>query len=442
MLTLKTTLMTFPHQNLPRLFMTRLLILLCLALLPTLAFTPQPVLAQAATLKQSVGDAADNAETVTHKLAVGLADAQPESGRFVACERPKATFMVPYTATIPGTDVTYEMVPIPGGTFYLGSPEDQSERGSDEGPVVSVQVQPFWMGKFEITWAEYRQYMQLDEQFKQLQQAGLRKVTTENEIDAITAPSVLYDPDFTYDAGEGDRQPAATMTQYAAKQYTKWLSLISGRFYRLPTEAEWEYACRAGTQTAFSFGDDPDDLAAHGWYADNSDDERHEVGQLPANAWGLHDMHGNVAEWVLDAHSTNGYQRLADLKLSAVPAADAWLRPTKLFPRVLRGGSWELDASDCRSAARLASHDKDWSLEDPNFPKSPWWFTDSPGLGVGFRIIRPLDAPATRQDQESFWKADIRKITRDTKDRIDSNGRGAWGIVDRNLPRDIATLDE
>lgn len=373
---------------------------------------------------------------------LGIETTRPTSGRFVEFD---GKFMVPYTATIPGTEVSFEMVPIPGGTFSMGSPETESDRNDDEGPVISIEVKPFWIGKYEVTWAEYEQYMALDEAFKNLHRAGLRKITEENEIDGVTAPSELYDPDFTHDAGVGPKQPAATMTQYAAKQYTKWLSLIDGNFHRLPTEAEWEHACRAGTTTAYYFGDDADDLDDHAWHLDNGDDERHNVGKLKPNPWGLYDMYGNVAEWVLDAYSEDGYFHQAELELSKAEMltfAEAWRRPDKLYPRVVRGGSFELEPSYCRSAARFGSHDKDWRLEDPNFPKSPWWFTDTPGLGIGFRLIRPLNPPDNRTARESFWNADIAKIQRDAENRINSNGRGSWGAVDANLPRDIAGLEE
>ena len=229
------------------------------------------------------------------------------------------------------------------------------------------------------------------------------------------------------------------MSQFAAKQYTKWLSLLGDDFYRLPYEAEWEYACRAGTTTAFYFGDDADDLEDHAWYWENSDEERHDCGELKPNPWGLYDMYGNVAEWVLDKYSEDGY---AHVKNKKGTAADVYTKPDEPYPLVLRGGSWELEAEDCRSASRFASDDEDWKGSDPNYPQSPWWYTDSPGLGTGFRIIRPYKVPKTRKEKEVFWDAGLETILDDAKNRIDANGRGAFGYVDPKLPDAIGTLTD
>lgn len=368
---------------------------------------------------------------------VGVVKEKPTKEPFVEIE---GGYMVPYTATIPGTEIKYTMIPIPGGKFKMGSPDDEEDRRDDEGPQFEVTVEPFWMGKHEVTWAEYKKYMQLDKVFKALHSKGLRKVTAENTVDAITAPSALYDPSFTFSAGKAPNQPAATMTQYAAKQYTKWLSLTSKAFYRLPTEAEWEYACRAGTTTPFYFGDDVDDLEDHAWYIESSDDERHPVGQLKPNPWGLHDMYGNVAEWVLDEYDEEGYKQVKEG--DSVDTQKAFRKPTKLYPRALRGGSFELEPEDCRSAARIGSDDKEWKVADPNFPKSPWWYTDFPGTGVGFRIIRPMKVPAAAKDRNAFWEADVEGIKDDAKNRIIDNGRGAYGVVDSELAKDISELTD
>ncbi len=367
---------------------------------------------------------------------VGLVKTMPPEGRSVKVE---GGFMVPYTSTIPGSKIKFEMVPIPGGEFLMGSPKSEADREASEGPQFKVKVEPFWMGKYEITWSEYKTFMELHDVFKDFESYKMRPVTEKNQADAISAPSNLYDPSFTFESGEEPRQPAVTMAQYAAKQYTKWLSSVSTQFYRLPGEAEWEYACRAGTTTAFSFGDDPKQLGDHAWYYDNADDKTQLVGQKKPNPWGLHDMHGNVAEWVLDEFKEDHY---AAFKGGVTSSGDALAWPVKLFPRVVRGGSWELDPEQCRSASRMKSHDDEWRAEDPNFPQSPWWFTSSPATGIGFRIIRPLHAPKSKEAKEKYWKADLEQIARDVKFRISQEGRGAFGIVDPSLPKAIEELKQ
>ncbi len=151
-------------------------------------------------------------------------------------------------------------------------------------------------------------------------------------------------------------------------------------------------------------------------------------------------MYGNVAEWVLDQYSDAGYQRIAGQPQTVESAYD---NPTKLYPRVVRGGSFETEeASACRSASRLGSDDEEWKDEDPNVPKSPWWYTTSPGLGVGFRILRPLTPPATSEAKLAFWNADLESIELDARNRIKSNGRGAYGLADPELPTAIEELTD
>ena len=342
-------------------------------------------------------------------------------------------WMVAYDETIPGTDVTFRMIPVPGGTFRMGSPAAEADRDPCEGPPYDVAIEPFWMGRCEVTWAEYKAYMSACDLFKAMESAGFRAVTADNEADAVTAPSNLYDPTTTFTNGEEPLLPAVTMTQFAARQYTKWLSGLTARFYRLPLESEWEYACRAGTTTPWSCGG-PDSLDSVAWYADNSDETTHPVGEKASNAWGLHDMHGNVAEWVLDQLVPDGYARQAALP-QPVPAAAAAVWPTSLSPRVVRGGSYYDEPAQCRSAARRGSEDLPWKDVDPNLPKSPWWYTEEPALGVGMRIVRPLAVPdvATRR---RWGDADIDSIRADTADRL-MQGRGARGVVDPKLPADL-----
>jgi formylglycine-generating enzyme required for sulfatase activity len=365
----------------------------------------------------------------------GLVEEEPKQGRFVKTD---SGFMVPYTASIPGSDVTFTMLPIPGGQFTIGSPESEPDREDGEGPQVLIEVAPFWMSAHEITWAEFKQYMALNDVFRAFDSQGIRRVTADRQIDAITAPSRLYDPDSTFQSGDDPRQPAVMMTQYAAKQYTKWLSGLTGEFYRLPAEAEWEYACRAGTKGSYHFGDSALKLEEYAWYEVNSGDRSHKVGQKKPNPWGLFDMHGNVAEWVLDEYSKDGYEFL---KSEQRAGRDAIKWPTKAFPRVVRGGSFEMESEKCRSTSRLGSDDDEWKMEDPNLPASPWWFTTTPATGVGFRIVRPLRVPTAPPSREKFWNADVAEISDDVQYRIREQESGAIGIVDKTLPEAIKKLE-
>jgi formylglycine-generating enzyme required for sulfatase activity len=300
--------------------------------------------------------------------------------------------MKPYTQPIMHTDTEIELVPIPGGTFKMGSPDDEEGRGDDEGPVHEVQVGPFWMGKFEITWDQYDIWNEKIDIIRR-DLAGIKPTPADVIVDGMTRPTEPY-TDMSFGFGRG-RYPAICMTQHAAQTYCQWLSAKTGFYYRLPTEAEWEYACRAGTTTAFSFGDDPSELDKYAVFIDNSDDQYEEVGTREPNPWGLYDMHGNVSEWVLDQLDPEAYGR----RVGAV-AVDPLEVPKTLHPRVVRGGGWDNDAEQLRSAARIGSHE-DWKQQDPQIPQSIWYFTDA--LSVGFRIVRPLNEPSD-EEKETKWE--------------------------------------
>lgn len=285
-----------------------------------------------------------------------------------------------YTQTIPGSAIGFEMIPVPGGKFVMGSPQDEPDRKEDEGPIHSVEISPFWMGKHEITWEEFDLFVYPEMSKETTQQLASAK------IDGITQPTPPF-VDMSFGMGKKG-YPAINMTQYAALSYCKWLTALTGDFYRLPTEAEWEYACRAGTTTAYSFGDDPLMLDEYAWYYENSDGAYQKVGTKKANRWGLHDMHGNVAEWTLDEYLP-AYQTEA-----AEAGQDPWVKSDKLYPQVVRGGSWDDDPEDLRSASRRPSH-PNWKQRDPQIPKSNWWMTDASFLG--FRIVRPLHQPSPEE---------------------------------------------
>ncbi len=364
---------------------------------------------------------------------LGLVKDQPASGRFVKTEM---GFMVPYKGTIPGTKVTFEMQPIPGGKIMLGSPEGEAGRGKGESPQCEIDVEPFWLGTYEVTWAEYKQYMAMTDKFKKLAAAKLMVLKDADKATIVTAPSNLYDPTFTFQFGEDPRQPALSMSQFAARQYTKWLSGITGDTYRLPSEAEWEHAARAGTTTPYYFGKDAAELKDHGWFMDNAEEMTHKVGLKKPSPWGLYDVYGNVAEWTLDEYTADGYGKLSGKK----KAIDAVQWPSKLFPRTMRGGSWDDDGAGCRSAARHGSHDDDYRGTDPNFPKSPWWFTDGHGIAVGMRIMRPLSVPP-KELHAKYWDADVESIISDVDSRVEFNGRGAKGSTTKELPKLVEKLE-
>lgn len=310
--------------------------------------------------------------------------------------------MKAYSEVVEQADVEFEMLPISGGTFLMGSPEDEEDRREDEGPQREVAVSPFWMSKTEITWDVYDVWASDLDLFRRkvlkLESSPRDKIADQFQVSQPTKPYT----DMTFGMGKRG-YPAICMTQHAARTFCKWLSAKTGRYYRLPTEAEWEYACRAGTQTAYSFGDDPDELEDHGWFFDNTDNGYEKVGQKKPNPWGLHDMHGNVAEWVLDQYDEAGYERIAD------ETSDPLAIPQTLYPRVVRGGGWDQFPEDCRSAARQGSHE-DWKQQDPQIPKSIWYLTDA--LHVGFRVVRPLQIPTQKQKATRWEKSEPVQVER------------------------------
>lgn len=309
-----------------------------------------------------------------------------------------------YTNNIPGSPVPYMMVPIPGGEFTMGSPDNEKDRKPDEGPQHKVKISPFWMGQFEVTWDQYLLFLYPDDE-KNLRKEFKDSAKVDAVSDIVTRPSKPY-VDMSFGMGKKAKRggigfPAIAMTQHAANKFCHWLSAKTGHFYRLPTEAEWEYACRAGTATAYYFGNDARQLTNYAWYFDNSNSKYQEVGKKQPNAWGLHDMCGNVTEWVLDQYDDGYYKTLAGKTL----ISDPWNRATKPYPHSVRGGSWDDDPKDCRSAARRGS-DRSWKMTDPQLPKGMWWMTDA--QFIGFRIVRPLTTPSP-EEMAKYWISGVER---------------------------------
>jgi formylglycine-generating enzyme required for sulfatase activity len=291
-----------------------------------------------------------------------------------------------FTQPVPGTEVKFDMVYVPGGEFVMGSPDDEPGRLPDEGPQRKVKVNPFWLAKCEVTWDEYYPFWKDPALF-------VSSDVPEDEAlmlgaDAITRPTNTY-VDELYDHGR-DGHPAICMTHHAAMMYCHWLRWKTGKGYRLPTEAEWEYACRAGQSGPYGIakGESLDDVA---WHRGNSPDEdhakgtTHQVGTKKANAFGLHDLHGNVWEWCLDHYDPKFLAKLPADKLVLGPVN----KPTdKKYSHTVRGGSWADKPDRLRAAARRGS-DKSWMKNDPQLPQSIWWLTKMDV--IGFRVALPVE---------------------------------------------------
>ncbi len=207
-----------------------------------------------------------------------------------------------------GNRVTLKLVRIPAGKFTMGSPEAEKDRLSNEGPQHEVAIsKAFYMGVYAVTQEQYEQIM------------------GEN-------PSYF----------KGAKNPVETVSWDDAVEFCKKLSKKTGKTVTLPSEAQWEYACRAGSKTRFSYGDNDDNMGDYAWYSKNSDNTTHPVGQKKPNQWGLYDMHGNVWQWCSDWYADD-YSN-ANEKDPTGPASGE--------SRVQRGSSWHYTPWGCRSAFR------------------------------------------------------------------------------------------
>ncbi len=281
------------------------------------------------------------------------------------------------------TAISFEMIQIPGATYKMGVSDS-----SDNAPAHLVQVDSLWVGKYEVTWEVFELFLAENKtQFDALKEA------TSKKIDAITRPSPPFeDPSF----GMGKKgYPVISVSPYAALTFCKWLSTVTGRFYRLPTEAEWEYICKGGSADGDFFADHRATLDQYVWSYENSNYQYAKVGQKLPNAFGVYDMLGNVAEWTLDQYSKDFYKKQQD-----TITINPWNIPRKLHPRVYRGGSWNDDAVDISSTKRNASGVY-LQRNDPQIPKSFWWYTDA--SYIGFRLVSPCKQP-TEKAMKKFWQ--------------------------------------
>jgi formylglycine-generating enzyme required for sulfatase activity len=274
-----------------------------------------------------------------------------------------------YDQKIPRSAVSFKMVAIPAGNFQIGSGAAQAD--SDESPQKKVTLSAFWISEHEVTFEEW------DVFFKD------SSIPQAKELDGVTRATPQY-IDLTWGMGRDPKHPTNSMSQQAAMMYCKWLYMRTGVFYRLPTEAEWEYACKAGST-------DPKKLGDFAVYKDNSGEKFQLVKSKKPNAWGLYDMLGNLSEWTLDQYDPTYYQKITSKDPVTTPGAK--------YPRTVRGGSFVDESSVLRCSNRIPSDPK-WNQRDPQVPKSRWWLTD--GMFVGIRLVRPGVQP-TKDEVDKFF---------------------------------------
>jgi formylglycine-generating enzyme required for sulfatase activity len=313
----------------------------------------------------------------------------------VFTEAAQVTALEDFTETIPNSTVSFNMKAIPGGSFKIGSPENEQMRNPDEGPQKEVNISPFFMAEIEVTWNEFLAFY--DATAAEGRSTDTEGARTEADVDAISGPTPPYgQPDQNW--GMGTR-PAITMTYQAAETYCQWLSQVTGKKYRLPTEAEWEYAARAGTETPYFFEGQPRDFSQKGLfgrlfgkssdlinqyviYAENSRGRTEEPDAVEPNPLGLKNMLGNVMEYCSDWYAEDAFENLPD------GAVDPKGPPTGQ-ERVIKGGAFRSSVGEVRSASRDYTRSEDWMRTDPQMPKSTWWLSDC--NYVGFRVVCEFD---------------------------------------------------
>ena len=286
---------------------------------------------------------------------------------------------VNYVEIIDGSDLQINMVYLSGGEYVMGSPAKERGRKKDEGPRHTVSLSPFWISSYEITWDLYELFLNNVDQ-KRVENRGPINLDIDG-VSSATMPYVNHNQ-----LGH----PVINITQYGASQFCKWLTAKTGNYYRLPTEAEWEFACRSSTETTYSFGNSGRKINQFGWYKKNSDGKLQKIGLKRPNGYGLYDMHGNAAEWVLDSYDPEAY-----IKRKKGPHNPMVIMKA-LYPRVVRGGSYKDSLSNVRSSSRGFSS-KRWKQRDPQVPKSLWWHTNA--KHVGFRIVRISGTPG----EDKYW---------------------------------------
>ncbi|MDR2472538.1 MAG: SUMF1/EgtB/PvdO family nonheme iron enzyme [Tannerella sp.] len=297
-----------------------------------------------------------------------------------------------FTEHIPGTSVSLNMIAVKGGTFQMGSTSKENFHKNDEAPVRNVTVGSFFMAEIETTWEQFWTFFASTMSEGRTLPETVYANNSRPDVDAVSGPTPPFgNPDQGWGSGQ---RPAITMTHYAAETFCQWLSLKTGKKYRLPTEAEWEYAARGGAVTPYFFDGKPSDFSDKGFwrkffdpktepigdyviYAANSNNRTQLPDNVKPNPFGLKNMLGSVMEYCADKYSADTYSSTSsDVSNPLCTEGDEW---------VVRGGLYSSDASDVRCAARSHTFHDEWLKTDPQQPKSIWWYSDI--KGIGFRVV-------------------------------------------------------
>ena len=224
----------------------------------------------------------------------------------------------------------------------MGSPEGEKAQGKDELQQEVELTHPFYLGVYDVTVGQFKMFVK-ETDYQTEAEKGQGAWLFANGSWQSDPLANWQNPGFD----QNDDHPVVCVSWNDAKAFCNWLSRKEKRKYQLPTEAQWEYACRAGTTTAYSFGDDPKDLGDYAWYSDNAGWRIHPVGEKKPNPWGLYDMHGNVWQWCQADYGPYPSKDVIDPINTIKGSIDA---------RVSRGGSWDGNAGWCRAAARPGAH--------------------------------------------------------------------------------------
>jgi formylglycine-generating enzyme required for sulfatase activity len=269
-----------------------------------------------------------------------------------------------FTQVLPGTDIAIEMV-------YIPSTGKNTAKVKDTNTSTAIYI-----SKYEITWDLYKLFLERtidkEENMDRLDQVNI-------SVDGVTGATAPY-VDMSIGMGSGAGLPVCNVTPLSASRFCQWLSARTGRFYRLPTEQEWEVSALAGAESTYFFGENVEELNEYAWISENSDRTYHPVGEKKPNRYGLYDVYGNVAEWALRKKMDNENNR-------------------EEFTPVLKGGGYHMYAKDISTAVYITPVPA-WKERDPQFPRSKWWYTDA-GF-AGFRIVSPEKTPPESEFTQ-YW---------------------------------------